>query len=355
MTDLISDVFNDDSFSMESLTAAINGFDHIPGRAGELAFVGTSEGIATTDVAIESIGEALTLIPTSLRGAPAPKETSDRRSMLALSVPQIKLEDTVVADSIQNVRAFGSNELVGAEEVINRQMQKMVRRHDLTAEHHRLGALKGIITDADGAVLTDLYSEFQIMNSQGHADAETFEFPLDDYLTAGIENSIRVRCQAVQRFMRRRAKMIVPSTAKVWAFCGDNFFDKLIEHPSVKAVYDGWAAAKAALGDSYAFGIFEFGGIFFENYQGTDDNETVAIAPDECRFFLTGVPGLYAEYFAPADFMETVNTIGLPRYAKLAPDARFNQYVELHTQQNPLPLCLRPQTLCRGVSEPASS
>ena len=47
--------------------------------------------------------------------------------------------------------------------------------------------------------------------------------------------------------------------------------------------------------------------------------------------------------------METVNTVGLPRYAKLAPDGRFNQFVELHTQQNPLPLCLRTKTLCKFI------
>jgi hypothetical protein len=170
----------------------------------------------------------------------------------------------------------------------------------------------------------------------------------------GLSNSIRAKCQAVQRYMRRHAKMLIPASAKVWAFCGDEFFDKLLEHPSVKGVYDGFASAERRLGDNYAFGVFEFGGVFFENYQGTDDGTTVAIAPDECRFFFTGVPGLYAEYFAPADFIETANTLGLPRYAKIAPDARFGRFVEMHVQQNPLPLCLRPQTLVRGVADVSS-
>jgi hypothetical protein len=354
MSDFLVDIFSDDAFSMTSLTAGINNIDHVPGRAGDLAFVGTGEGVATTTVTIESIGQALSLIPTSLRGAPAPYETRDRRKAIELAIPQIKLEDTILADSVQNVRDFATQELVGAETVINRQMQKMTLRHDMTLEHHRLGALRGVIHDADGSVVLDLFAEFGITNSLGQAEAETFDFPLDDYSGTGVTNSIRTKCQAIQRYMRRNAKTIIPASAQVWAFCGDEFFDKLLEHPSVKGVYDGYAAAKSALGDNYAFGIFEFGGIFFENYQGTDDGTTVAIAPDEARFFFTGVPGLYAEYFAPGDFMETVNTMGLPRYAKLAPDTRFNRYVELHTQQNPLPLCLRPQTLVRGVADVSS-
>jgi hypothetical protein len=37
-------------------------------------------------------------------------------------------------------------------------------------------------------------------------------------------------------------------------------------------------------------------------------------------FFPVGVPGLLWQYNAPADFVETANTIGLPRYAKQAMD-----------------------------------
>lgn len=349
----LSFLTDEDAFSVTTLTEAINEIDHIPGRAGELGFSGISEGVPTTSVAIESLAESLSVIPTSLRGAPPPTETVDKRKLLYLAIPHIPLEDTIQADSVQNVRAFGTNEPVPFEDVVNRQMGKMARRHDLTIESHRLGALCGVIKDADGSVLTDLFAEFEILNSDGLAAPEDFSFPLDDWAVI-FANDIRVKCQAVQRFMRRKARTIIPSSAKVWAFCGDAFFDKLITHPSVRGVYDGYAAAKAALGDNYAFGVFEFGGIFFENYQGTDDGTTVAIASDECRFFFTGVPDIYAEYFAPANFAEAVNTIGLPRYAKLA-FGKFNRFVELHTQQNPLPICLRPQTLCRGVSEAASS
>jgi hypothetical protein len=154
--------------------------------------------------------------------------------------------------------------------------------------------------------------------------------------------------------MKRLAKMPIPDGAQVWAFCGDNFFDKLVSHPSVKEVWDGFGAAREKierLGGDYTFGTFDIGDIMFENYQGTDDNDTVAIADDECRLFLTGVPDLYAEYFAPADFLDTVNTPGLPRYARIAREHETAaRYVELHVQQNPLPLCLRPRTLMRGTA-----
>jgi Phage major capsid protein E len=346
---MFPDIFNDDAFTLVSLTAAINNIDHVPGRAGDLVFAGVGEGVASISVAIESKDEALTLIQTSLRGAPAPKETRDKGKLRHLGIPQIKLEETIGAHSIQGVRQFGStDQLLGVQTVVNQQMAKMTNRHDLTLEYHRLGALQGQILDADGALLLDLFEAFGV---DPHPEAD-FSFLLDD---ATEQPAVRTKAAEVRRLMTRSAKTVIPTGARIWAFCGDEFFDALLEHPSIKEVYKGYEVAERRLGSTYVGGIFEFGDIFWENYTGTDDNSTVAIAPDECQFFWVGVPGLYAEYFAPADFLDTVNTVGLPRYARMAPDTRFNQYVELHTQQNPLPLCLRPKTLLRGSLTPATS
>jgi hypothetical protein len=333
------DIFNDDAFSLVSLTSMINNLDYIPSRAGELAFVGSGRGVSTLSIAIESKSQALSLISTSPRGAPSPKEKQDKGTLRNVTIPQIKLEETIGAHQIMGVRELGSTDLLrGAQSVVRDQMTKMTRRHDMTLEYHRLGALKGSILDADGT--TELTNLFTLFGISAPGDVA---FHLDVATT-----DVRGVCASIIRTMKRNIKLAWPGTAKVWAFAGDNFFDNLINHANVKAAYQNWNAAAAALGNSFVHDIFPFGGITFENYQGTDDNSTVAIGVDECRLFVTGVPGLYEEYYAPADFFETVNTIGLPRYAKIAPDERFNQFVELHTQQNPLPLCLRPQTLIKG-------
>jgi hypothetical protein len=326
------------SKSVVSLTAAINSVDFVPGRAGELAFVGSAEGVATTTVSLESKAMALSLIQTSSRGAPPEQETTDKRTIRSVNIPHIPLEDTVLAAEVQNVRAMGSNDtLEGVIQVINNRLGKMASRHDLTLEHHRLGALKGEILDADASSLVNLFTLF----------GETQEAEVD-FALGTAATDVRGKCSQVIRTMKRNLKLPRPAGARVWALCSDSFFDALISHDNVKGVYDGWAAAERRLGESYVHGVFEFGGIFFENYEGTDDNSTVTIATDKVQFFYTNVPGLYAEYYAPADFMETVNTIGLPRYAKAAPDTEFNRWVKLHTQQNPLPLCLRPKTLMIG-------
>lgn len=345
------DVFSDDAFSLVALTDAISKIDHVPGQAGELAFVGEGQGVPTTKVAIEYRDTVLSIIPTTPRGAPAPQETRDKAKLFDLEIPQVKLEDTIGVHSIQNVRAFGNGNLVaGAQSVVNDQLAKMNSRLDLTLEHMRLGALKGRVLDADGSVLVDLYSAF------GVAEPDPISFPSG---AASEGSSLRATCQEVARRIRRAAKMLIPSGAQVRALCGDDFFDELTSHPDVVVAFAGWSAAQQRLAGDATQTPFIYGDVAFINYRGTDGvtgdeaNDAalvgeVGIATGEARLFLSGVPGLYSEKFAPGDFLEEVNTIGLPRYAKLVPD-RMGRSVTVHVQSNPLPICTRPATLMKGT------
>ena len=85
----------------------------------------------------------------------------------------------------------------------------------------------------------------------------------------------------------------------------------------------------------------------FEEYRGRVGSVDFTDA-SKAYFFPVGVPGLFRQYNAPADFVETANTIGLPRYAKQAVDQQFARWVMLHVQSNPLPICTRPRVLIKG-------
>ena len=90
-----------------------------------------------------------------------------------------------------------------------------------------------------------------------------------------------------------------------------------------------------------------YSGIVFEEYRGRVGTVDFTDA-SKAYFFPVGVPGLFRQYNAPADFVETANTIGLPRYAKQAVDQQFARWVMLHVQSNPLPICTRPRVLIKG-------
>lgn len=94
-------------------------------------------------------------------------------------------------------------------------------------------------------------------------------------------------------------------------------------------------------------------GIIFEEYRGQarDADGTVRkfIADDEAHAFPMGTMDAFETLFAPADFVETTNTMGLELYAKQE-IRKFGRGVDLHTQSNPLPICYRPGVLVKLTS-----
>ncbi len=80
-------------------------------------------------------------------------------------------------------------------------------------------------------------------------------------------------------------------------------------HPDVTKAYDRYQES-IFLRQGQARGQFDYAGIVFEEYRGSIGGVDF-IADGKAHFFPVGTPGLFRQYNAPADFVETVNTIGL--------------------------------------------
>jgi len=331
------DIFGNSAFSLTSLTDAINKVPFVPGRLGQLGIFDES-GVSTTSVMIEEREGSLTLIETSQRGAPAQQNQHNKRKARSLVVPHIALEDTILADEVQNVRAFGSESMLdGVQNVVNFRLAEMARKHDATLEHLRIGAIKGQILDADGTtVLYDLFNEF------GVSAYSEIDFDLDNATPA--KGAVRKKCHDLVR--KVEDELGAAPYSYIHAYCSATFFDDLVSHPEVEESYRRYQES-AFLRAGLARKSFEYAGIVFEEYRGKVGS--VDFIPDgKAHFFPVGVPGLFRQYNAPADFVETANTVGLPRYAKQAVDQEFGRWVKLHTQSNPLPICTRPKVLIKG-------
>ena len=331
------DIFSSSAFSMVALTDAINQMPFVPGRIGQLGLF-REQGVSTTSVMIEEREGNLTLVETTSRGAPAVQHVANKRKARSLAVPHIALEDTILADEVQNVRAFGSeNMLEGVQNVVNQRLSEMASKIDATLEHLRIGAIKGLILDADGsAVIYDLFTEF------GVTAYTEVDFDLDNASPA--PGAVKKKCHDIRRKIEDELG-VVPYD-HIHAMCGPDFFDDLITHPEVEKAYERWLDG-AFLRQGQARGSFEYAGILFEEYRGKVGSVDFTDA-SKAYFFPVGVPGLFRQYNSPADFVETANTIGLPRYAKQAVDQQFARWVMLHLQSNPLPICTRPRLLIKG-------
>lgn len=318
------DFFAGDAFSMSTLTDSINRIPKLPTKLGSLGLFKPA-GLPTTTCWIEQRDQALRLIQTSPRGAPAEQLLGDKRDALKFSVPHISLESTIYAAEIQDRRQFGSETSTETvESAVNDRMQALRRNIESTWEWHRCGALKGQVLDADGSVLYDLYDEFAATQPEK-------TIALSDPAT-----KVRTACLDVVRTIED--SLGAASHSGIVAACGEDFFDELIDHADVRDAYARYQDG-AALRDDPRAG-FQFAGITFVEYRGSV-GDTKFLAADDCYAFPTGTDNFIAR-FGPADFLDSVNNNGVPLFAKIAQDAEFQRYARLHVQSNPLFLNTNP-------------
>ncbi|MBV4475220.1 major capsid protein [Pseudomonas botevensis] len=319
-------IFEDDAFSVPSLTAAINEQEYLPGRISSLGLF-HEEGTTNLTVQVEKDGDTLALVPAGERGSSGLVVGGSKRNLIPFNTVHLPERFTIKADEIQGIRAFGTRtELQSVQDVVNRRLAKARRQLDATHEFQRMGALNGQILDADGkTVLLDIYKSFGV-------NRQKMPMGLND-----PEADLRVNAGEALDMQADALGSVTSSGSR--AFCGKNFWNKLVSHKSVKQTYLNTLQAASLRGDARE--SFEFGGIVWERYRGKVAG-VLFVHDDKALLVPEGVPDLYISVFAPADYMETVNTEGLPYYSKLEP-LPFNKGVAGEAQSNPLHLCTRPR------------
>lgn len=115
-------IFNRDMFSTISLTQAVERAPCNPGMLGSMGIF-TPEPIRTTTLAVESRQGKLTLIPFSERGEAGSQRTTERRQGFYFKLPRLLTEDTITANELQDIRAFGTEtELMQVEAEVARRV-----------------------------------------------------------------------------------------------------------------------------------------------------------------------------------------------------------------------------------------
>lgn len=333
MPTTIADILKDPAFGVASLTESIKLLPNMYSKVGQRGIF-TRKGINTRTVVIEYANGRLHLLGPKDLGAPGSRSARKGRNVRSFVIPHIPHDDTILASDLSGSRGFGSTDPVAdVAAVVNDRLQEMKARHDLTQEWMMLGAIKGQILDGDGNLLYDLFKEYGISK-------KTIEFKLSD---AAFD--VKRACMNVSRHIEKNLMGDRYTSKLVWVDA--DFFDALTAHPKVEKAFQGWSAAQEALGGDTRSG-FKFGGLTFEEYVGEVSDSTDKLRPlieaGRGHVVPLGTVNSFRTYDAPGDFMEAVGTVGEPYYAKIK-NTDFDRGVDVHTQSNPLPLCLRPEML----------
>lgn len=319
----LQDLFGDEV----ELTASIQKVSFVPGMiAADKLF--HEAGIPTVSMFVEFEGGVISLIPAAPRGGVGQPYQSGTRSGIHIEAVHLPHTGSVLADEVQDRRGFGGVNLETPEQLKTRKLSGMRANIESTIEFHRLGAIKGQILDADGAtVLTDLYSEFGISQTEKSLALST---PGSQLLNKVID-------------AERAAESALGGTkpAGFLVYASPAFMDALRAHSDYKTFLQH--ANPSELNADYRGGIIVGNTLFKEYREAFGVNQ---IAPGTAYMMPLGVPHLFLTRFAPADWVEAVNTPGLPIYAKAQPMPMDRGYF-LEAQSNPISVCTRPASVIK--------
>lgn len=307
----------------------INTMPLVPRRITSMGLF-KERGIATTTIQIDSESGILTLIPDTARGAPGNQLKKRKGQTRNFSISRFPVTFQIKPDEIQNIRALGSaDQLRTLETIRDERFQDASNSMDSTLEFQRMGALKGIILDSDNStVLYNLFTEFGVTQ------------PTQDFTLGTAAAEMMPFCYAVKRGVEIALGDGVMYT-EIRVLCGKTFFERFTTHPTVAATYKNWQAAETLREDNRAG--FKFGGLVFEEYVG-NVNGVGFIADSEAQAFPVGVPDLFETVFGPANHMDHVNKLGLPKYV-FAELMDHGSGIDFLAETNPFSFCKKPKVL----------
>lgn len=342
----ILDVFRADPFTATAMTAHVERNPFIPTGLGELNLFEPMP-VRTTTVMVTEKNGSLTVIPTSARGAPPTERVTDRRKARYFEIPRLAHADTIYAHELQNIVEY-TDPVSGETMPVLKQVQSEVAVRmsgptglqasmEYTWERHRLGAIQGVVKDANNDTIYDWFSEFDV--------TPPTEVAFD--LTASTPVNLREKCASVVRGMMRAAKGAFTPGTRIYALCGDQFWDQLIKHPDVVDTYKYQEEARE-LRKGTAFKSFDFADITWFNYRGSDDTTTIGVTTSKVRFFPVGAPGIFKVAYGPGESFDFVNQPGRPQFVVTFFDRDRNAWWRQELYSYPLFMCTRPEVLYSG-------
>lgn len=321
-----------DLYTAAELTEAVNKLPLMPMRMRPLF---RQLGVQTTAVGIDFLNGRLVLVSNQDRRDPAQQMhgRGSKRSTKFLSAAHLPLADVVKPDDIQDVRGFGTTEPISKEYVINNKMTDLKNSVAMTTEFHRLGAVQGIVYDADGT--TVLHNLFEVFG----ATQKKMELVFPSNATK--MNPVLKTILDAKRHAEQ--KLGGTPTQRFEAIVGSDFYDMLTGHELVRKPFEDWQARQQDFGDNdFRRRGFTYGGVtWIESSEIVGDRQLVE--PTKAHMYPVGI-GVFVQYNAPANWSETVNTIGNEFYARMEP-VRMGRGYDLEVQANPLAICTYPEAL----------
>lgn len=340
------DIFsaNPDTFGSVALTGLIREAPTIPTMVGNMNLFRT-ESVRVKKIMMDVTDDGVFLVPNTVRGGPKTQATRGTRRSLDLEIPRMAQETKVSAAEIAGLRQEGTEDtLMAIAQEVTKRLDQVRLNQAYTEEKHMLNAIQGFSRDA---VSDDLIYDYRAEFGAPAAPTITFNMSSPTF-------ELKKTCEQLVIDVKRSARGAwIYGQSRVEAFVGDDFWFALTGHEEVKDWARGWPAM-AALKNLDPSDVFEYGGIRFHRYVGSDDNAEIAIGVNDAKFFVSGGRDIFVKALAPADeHMAYVNQLGQSSYVIPKDDSEYAstpRWKGFDLLAYPLFICQRPQTLRNGVA-----
>lgn len=329
-------------FADDRLTESINIPPYRTGRPAQLGIF-ADEPIATTYVRLGYTSDEITIIPARERGGESNLNMRGDRQGVMIEIPHFPLDDKITPSDLQNLYAWGEEAVFETlAGVVNRKLDSIRSKHDATHAHLDWGALNGMVIDAEGKLLLDLYDKFEIAQT-----VISFDLNVD---TTDVAAKNRQAKAAVRKALRGTA-----STGMI-ALAGPEFFDKYVGHKFVRESLAAYPSGAINPSRDDVQDTFGFAGLRLErideefNYRQPNGTFLArpAVADDEAILIPLGTPH-FKRYIAPPDTISDANRAPRPtdKIFISTEELKHGKGEEVHSESNVMPICTRPDLMVK--------
>ncbi|MBS9720182.1 major capsid protein [Tianweitania sp. BSSL-BM11] len=333
-------LLNAPEFADDRLTETINVAPYRTGRPAQLGIF-TDTPIATTYVKIGIRDDEVTIIPARERGGPANKNMGGKVQSTIFEIPHFPLDDAIGPSDIQNVMAWGEeNALVTVGSVYNDKLSVMRSKHDATHHHLDWGALNGLVLDAEGKLLFDIYGQF---------DLEQIEV---DFALGTADTDLAARARVAKAEIRKELRGA--GTTGVRVFAGKTWFENYVGHQYWRDNLKFYPGPNPNPARDEIEDVFRDGNWIIErvdeefNYRQPDGTFLVrkAVEDNEAIAVPLGTP--YGKrYNAPPDTLDGANKRPTDKIHISTEELPHGKGKDIHSESNVLPVNTRPKTIVK--------
>lgn len=306
------------------------------------------ESVPTLKVAIDRVNEDIALLDPIERGAPAPQISPDKGDVIDAKSFRIAGEQTITADSLRDLRAYGTEgQMRGIEDARNKAIEKIGARLDATLEHAVLGVYQGIVKKPSDA--STILSSYTLMN-KSQASEVNLELDETSDLTK-TPKAIQGIVQAIMDALGQDAFFV----DHIHCFTDATGFQNLLASAAFRETYK-FDSVSEMLRNGRLFQPITWQQVTFEQYRLGNSGFSGGSFLGTGKFIFFPVFGdpalsIFQGRWIPSDAIPDLGMPGQRRYMAAGEDLEFRdrpRWIKLMGESNPLLYCRKPDTLRRG-------